>query len=135
MVFHVEAAHRGVRRTPLTGRHTHYQERRAALYTLLANARGRSLPWQVLRLGMGTLLRVVGFLLVRAVGQALDELAALVSVYGSPRQLVSARRERRLRRDASRPATEVRRLLAPWWLPYRHGLDTVGDLVTVLTLQ
>ena len=44
VVFHVEAAHRGVRRTPLTGRHTHYQERRAALYTLLVNTRGRSLP-------------------------------------------------------------------------------------------
>ena len=58
VVFHVEAAHRGVRRTPLTGRHTHYQERRAAMYTLLANARGRALPWQVVRLGFGTLLRV-----------------------------------------------------------------------------
>ena len=28
VVFHAEAAHRGSRRTPLTGRHTHYQERR-----------------------------------------------------------------------------------------------------------
>ena len=28
VVFHAEAAHRGIRRTPLTGRHTHYQERR-----------------------------------------------------------------------------------------------------------
>ena len=98
VVFHAEAAHRGVRRTPLTGRHTHYQERRAALYTLLANARGRALPWQVVRLGLGTLLRVLGFLLVRAVGQALDELAALVSLYGSPGQVRAARRERRQRR-------------------------------------
>jgi GT2 family glycosyltransferase len=135
VVFHVEAAHRGVRRTPLTGRHTHYQERRAALYTLLANASARSLPWQVVRLGLGTVLRVVGFLLVRAVGQALDELAALVSLYGSPRQLVSARRERRRRRGSRASTTDVRGLLAPWWLPYRHGLDVVGDLVTVLTLQ
>ena len=31
VVFHAEAAHRGSRRTSLTGRHTHYQERRAAL--------------------------------------------------------------------------------------------------------
>ncbi len=38
VVFHAEAAHRGIRRTPITGRHTHYQERRAALYTLLANS-------------------------------------------------------------------------------------------------
>ena len=91
VVFHAEAAHRGVRRTPLTGRHTHYQERRAALYTLLANSRGRALPWQVVRLAFGTLLRMVGFLLVRAPGEALDELAALVSLYGSPR-LGAARR-------------------------------------------
>ena len=41
-----------LRRTPLTGRHTHYQERRAALYTLLANARRRALPLQVVRLGV-----------------------------------------------------------------------------------
>ena len=79
VVFHAEAAHRGIRRTPITGRHTHYQERRAALYTLLANSPGRSLPFQVVRLAFGTLLRMVGFLLVRQVGQALDELAALVS--------------------------------------------------------
>ena len=41
VVFHAEAAHRGLRRTALTGRHTHYQERRAALFTLLANSRSR----------------------------------------------------------------------------------------------
>ena len=51
VVFHAEAAHRGLRRTPLTGRHTHYQERRAALFTLLANSRSRLLPLQLLRLG------------------------------------------------------------------------------------
>ena len=84
VVFHAEAAHRGIRRTPLTGRHTHYQERRAALYTLLVNSRARTLPFQVVRLGLGTLLRVLGFLLVRSVGQALDELAALASLYSSP---------------------------------------------------
>ena len=43
VVFHAEAAHRGIRRTPLTGRHTHYQERRAALLTSLANVSGAQL--------------------------------------------------------------------------------------------
>ncbi len=52
VVFHAEAAHRGLRRTPLTGRHTHYQERRAALFTLLANSRSRVWPLQVVRLGV-----------------------------------------------------------------------------------
>ncbi len=133
VVFHAEAAHRGIRRTPLTGRHTHYQERRAALYTLLVNTRTRALPFQVVRLGLGTLLRMVGFLLVRAVGEALDELAALVSLYSSPRQVLAARRVRRDRQGEE--AADVTDLLAPRWLPYRHGLDFVSDLAAAATHQ
>ena len=94
VVFHAEAAHRGIRRTPLTGRHTHYQERRAALLTSLANVSSRGFAWQYVRLFLGSLLRVVGFLVVRSVGEALDELAAVLSVHGRPRQLLAARRER-----------------------------------------
>ncbi len=133
VVFHAEAAHRGVRRTPLTGRHTHYQERRAALYTLLVNSRARLLPWQVLRLTFGTLLRVVGFLLVRSVGEALDELAALGSILSHPGELRAARAARAPRRAAD-PA-RVRGLLAPPWVPYRHGLDMISDLAAAATNQ
>ena len=133
VVFHAEAAHRGLRRTPLTGRHTHYQERRAALFTSLANVSSRALPWQFVRLFFGSLLRVLGFLAVRSVGEALDELAAVLSVHGRPGQVVAARRSRaQLRRgDAAR----VRHLLAPPWLPYRHGLDAVTDLAAAATNQ
>ena len=124
IVFHAEAAHRGTRRTPLTGRHTHYQERRAALFTLLANATARRLPWQVVRLFFGTLLRMVGFFVVRSPGEALDDLAALFSVYVNPGEIRRARKARRTSGDH-----DLRPLLAPWWLPYRHGLDFVGDIV------
>ena len=55
VVFHVEAAHRGVRRTPLTGRHSRRGERQAALYTLLVNTSGRWLPFLWLRLLLGSL--------------------------------------------------------------------------------
>lgn len=133
VVFHAEAAHRGVRRTALTGRHTHFQERRAALFTLLVNVRSRALPLQVVRLVLGTVLRVLGFLLVRSVGEALDELAALLSLVGSAGDVRRARRERRARATAA--PQEVRRLLAPPWLPYRHGLDAVSDLASALTDQ
>jgi GT2 family glycosyltransferase len=125
IVFHAEAAHRGTRRTPLTGRHTHYQERRAALFTLLANVPGRRLPWQLVRLFFGTLVRMAGFFVVRSPGEALDDLAALFSVYVSPREVIAARRARRTTGEA-----DPRPLLAPWWLPYRHGLDFVGDFVS-----
>jgi GT2 family glycosyltransferase len=131
VVFHAEAAHRGLRRTPLTGRHTHYQERRAALFTLLANSTSRLWPLQAVRLFFGTLLRMLGFVAVRAPGQALDDLAAYVSVVAKPGELLAARRARAQARTVDREALEP--LLAPRWLPYRHGLDAVSDLATALT--
>ncbi len=133
VVFHAEAAHRGVRRTPLTGRHTHYQERRAALLTSLANVSGRSFAWHFVRLFLGSLLRVLGFFAVRSVGEAFDELAAVLSVHGRPGQVLAARRERARRREGE--PVDVRHLLAPAWLPYRHGLDFVTDLASALTGQ
>lgn len=133
VVFHAEAAHRGVRRTHLTGRHTHYQERRAALVTMLANASPRRLPWQVVRLFLGSLLRALGFLVVRSVGESLDELAAVLSVYSRPGQVRAARRARAQRRTGE--PRDVRHLLAPPWLPYRHGLDFVTDLAAAATNQ
>jgi GT2 family glycosyltransferase len=133
VVFHAEAAHRGTRRTPLTGRHTHYQERRAALYTLLVNSRTWALPLQAVRLALGTVLRMIGFLVVRSVGEALDDLAALVSLYSRPGEIIAARRRRRGRQTAD--PDDVRRLLPPRWLPYRHGLDFVSDLAAAVTNQ
>lgn len=140
VVFHAEAAHRGVRRTPLTGRHTHFQERRAALFTLLANARGATLAFQVVRLVLGSVLRMLGLFSVRAVAEGLDEIAALVSVLRHPGQVRQARRSRAAvlataRGGAGIDRARVRRLLAPWWLPYRHGLDFFGDLVAAATNQ
>lgn len=127
VVFHVAAAHNGVRQTPLTGRHTHFQERRAALFTLLVNSNALALPWRMVRLVFGTILRVLGFITVRHVGTALDELAALVHTYthiGDLRAARKARRKIRTRRSG---------LLAPWWLPYRHGLDFVTDVYAAVT--
>ena len=115
VVFHAEAAHRGTRRTPLTGRHTHYQERRAALWTLLANAPGALAAVAGGPAAFGTLVRMIGFLLVRSVGEALDELAALLSVYSQPGRAAA-------RRAASgggrgRDPDGRRRLLAPGGCP------------------
>lgn len=132
VVFHAEAAHRGVRRTALTGRHTHYQERRAALYVLLVNAPARSVPFRILRLTLGTLLRMLGFVLVRSPGEAWDDLAALVSVVFRPDQVRAGRRERAARGG---DPLAVRPLLPPAWTPYRHGLDFVGDVVSAITDQ
>jgi GT2 family glycosyltransferase len=132
VVFHVEAAHRGVRKTSLTGRHTHLAERTAALYTLLVNCRVGLLPLQLVRLFLGSLLRVLGYLAVRSPGEAIDEFAAVLSVYSRPGML---RRARQARTPLAANDDHVRRLLAPTWLPYRHGLDLAGDLAAAATNQ
>ncbi len=133
VVFHVEAAARGVRRTPLTTAAPRRAQRRGALYTLLANCSARALPFQLVRLLLGSLLRALGFLLVRAPREAFDELAAVTAVYLRPDRVLGARRRRR--RAASVPAKEVRHLLAPPWLPYRHGLDFVSEVAAALAHQ
>jgi GT2 family glycosyltransferase len=132
VLFHVEAAHRGVRRTPVTGSHRR-SERSAALYTLLVNCSPIALPFLVVRLFLGTLLRALGLLLVRAPREALDELLAMVGTYLRPDRILRGRWERR--RTSKVPAREVRHLLAPPWLPYRHGLDFVSDLAMAVVNQ
>ena len=132
VVFHAEAAHRGARKTALTGRHTHLAERTAALYTLLANCTAALLPVQLVRLFFGSLLRSVGFLVVRSPGQAVDELAAVLSVRPATRHASAARKART---PLAHNDARVRRLLAPRWLPYRHGLDTLSDLAAAATNQ
>lgn len=132
VVFHAEAAHRGVRRTPVTGNRRRAQ-RRAALYTLMVNCSLVALPFVAVRLLLGSLLRALGLLLLRAPREALDELVALAGVCVRPDRILRGRAERR--RTAKVPAREVRHLLAPFWLPYRHGLDVVYDLATALVHQ
>ena len=83
VVFHAEASSRGNRRTPLTGSHIwRGQPRQAALYTMLVNGSVcGSCPGECSGSFLGSLLRAVGFLLVRAPGEAFDEMAALLSTY------------------------------------------------------
>jgi GT2 family glycosyltransferase len=132
VVFHAEAAHRGVRRTPLTGA-VRRGERRAALYTLLVNCAPVALPFVAVRLVLGSLLRVLGFLLVRAPRDAYDELVALVTTCLRPDRVVAGRRARR--RTVTVPPRDVRHLLAPFWLPYRHGLDLLTDIGSAVLHQ
>lgn len=133
VVFHAEAAHRGVRRTPVTTVRPRRAERRAALFILLANCSSLAIPFVTVRLLLGSLLRALGFLLVRAPREAFDELTALAATYARPDRLVAARRARR--RTATLPAKDVRHLLAPVWLPYRHGLDVVSDIASAVALS
>ena len=125
LMFHVEAAHRGRRRGALASR-PRRDERAAAVRALLVNGPVTTMPLRALRLLLGGLLRALGLLVVRAPGEALDELLGLAKVYLRPDALLAGRRARRA--TAVRGPREVRHLLGPFWLPYRQGLDFITDV-------
>ena len=132
VVFHVEAAHRGVRRTELTGSFRR-GERRAAIFLVLANCSLPALPFQAVRLFLGGVLRVLGLLLVRAPLEAWDELVGTLAAYAHPFRILRARLRRS--RSATVRRRDVRPLLAPPWVPYRHGLDFVADVAIAIGHQ
>lgn len=129
VMFHVEAVRRGRRSAALAER-PRRDERAAAIFTVLVNGSPRAHPYRVVRLLVAGLLRALGFLLVRAPAEARDELAALGLVYRRPGRLIAARRVRR--RVATVPDRDVRPLLAPVWMPWRHGLDFIIDVARAL---
>ncbi len=129
VMFHAEGAHRGRRRGQLAARPGR-DERAAAMHILLANGSGPGLAWRWVRILIGGLLGALGHLLVRRPAAARDEMAALAAVPLRPGRVLSARRRRRGEvTDAPKEAAaQTRQLLAPPWMPLRHGLDFLLDL-------
>lgn len=125
VMFHAEASRQNRRESELV-EHPGRQEREGAQYTLLVNSPAWTIPFRSARMILGGLLRALGLLLVRAPGEAADEIAALLNIFSHPRRVLRARRARA--GTAAVPHKDVRPLLAPFWLPYRHGLDYVTDV-------
>ncbi|MGW4948850.1 glycosyltransferase [Streptomyces parvulus] len=109
VVRHAEAASRERRAVDCAGRTTaspHKVDKAGAVHTLLANARAAALPWVLLRIVLGTLLRTLAYLVGKVPGQALDEIRGLLSVLLRPERIVAARRERgrpQVEKDELRP--------------------------------
>jgi len=97
---HAEAASRERRPVDCVGRSSrhgaspHRVDKAGAVYTLLANVPSGKLPWVLLRLVLGTLLRTLGYLVGKVPGQALDEVTGLSGTLLRPGRLLAARRRR-----------------------------------------
>ncbi|MER8030817.1 glycosyltransferase [Streptomyces bauhiniae] len=97
VVRHAEAASRERRTVDCAGRTTaspHKVDKAGAVHTLLANTRAAALPWVLLRLVVGTLLRTLAYLVGKVPGQALDEIRGLLGVLLRPERILAARRSR-----------------------------------------
>ncbi|MFF7074593.1 glycosyltransferase [Streptomyces pseudovenezuelae] len=97
VVRHAEAASRERRAVDCAGRTTaspHKVDKAGAAYTLLVNARTAVLPWVLVRLVLGTLLRTVAYLVGKVPGQALDEIRGLLGTLLRPERIIAGRSRR-----------------------------------------
>ncbi|TQE16374.1 glycosyltransferase family 2 protein [Streptomyces ipomoeae] len=97
VVGHAEAASRERRTVDCVGRSAaspHMVDKAGAVHTLLVNSRTAQLPWVLLRIVLGTLLRVVAYLVGKVPGQAVDEIRGLLSVLLRPERIIAGRRKR-----------------------------------------
>ncbi|MFC8399621.1 glycosyltransferase family 2 protein, partial [Streptomyces olivaceus] len=129
VVRHAEAASRERRAVDCAGRTTaspHKVDKAGAVHTLLVNVRTAALPWVLLRVVLGTLLRTLAYLVGKVPGQALDEIRGLLSVLLRPERVLAGRRER------GRPQVEkdeLRPLFPPPGATVRATVEQVaGDL-------
>ncbi|MER7406468.1 glycosyltransferase family 2 protein [Streptomyces sp. NPDC000070] len=109
VVRHAEAASRERRTVDCVGRTAaspHKVDKAGAVYTLLVNTRTAVLPWVLLRIVLGTVLRTVAYLVGKVPGQAVDEIRGLMGTLLRPERILAGRRGRgtpRIDKDELRP--------------------------------
>ncbi|GGR59162.1 glycosyltransferase family 2 protein [Streptomyces griseomycini] len=130
VVRHAEAASRERRTVDCVGRTSaspHKVDKAGAVYTLLVNTRTAALPWVLLRLVLGTLLRTLAYLVGKVPGQALDEIRGLVGTLLRPERILAGRRHRG---SPQIDKGELRALLPPPGATVRVTVEQVaGNLV------
>ncbi|MFF8944135.1 glycosyltransferase [Streptomyces sp. NPDC014864] len=130
VVRHAEASSRERRTVDCVGRTAaspHKVDKAGAVYTLLVNTRTAALPWVLLRLVFGTLLRTLAYLVGKVPGQAVDEIRGLMGTLLRPERIIAGRRRR------GRPQVdkgELRALFPPPGATIRATVEQVaGNLV------
>ncbi|WRZ92538.1 glycosyltransferase [Streptomyces sp. NBC_01007] len=130
VVRHAEAASRERRAVDCVGRTSaspHKVDKAGAVYTLLVNARTAQLPWILIRLVLGTLLRTVAYLVGKVPGQAVDEIRGLLGTLLRPERIIAGRRRR------GRPQVdkgELRALFPPPGATVRATFEQVAGNLT-----
>ncbi|WP_051468454.1 glycosyltransferase [Actinomadura oligospora] len=94
VVYHAEAARRGLREIGMTDAPIRRLDRQNALLTLLANRPARALPRTFARIVWSTALQIAWMLLLKRPEAAKQEFGAFLAVLRSPLRLWRARRAR-----------------------------------------
>ncbi|MEU9609351.1 glycosyltransferase family 2 protein [Streptomyces sp. NPDC048057] len=120
VLHHAEAAARERRTVDCAGRTSaspHRVDKAGAVYALLTNARAALLPFVLLRILLGTLLRALAYLVGKAPRHAVDEITGLSGALLRPGRIIAGRaRRKKARRVDTR---ELRPLFPPAWATVR----------------
>ncbi|WP_017538534.1 glycosyltransferase, partial [Nocardiopsis halophila] len=127
VAYHAEAAARRRRRIGAAGDHPRRLDRRNAMFVLLANLPFGGMVGALLRNSLGSLLRVLMYVIAKRPADAYDEAVAITSVYLMPGRLVRARFRRR--RNRRRTYSAIRPYLAHG-VALRQFTETVVGLLT-----
>ncbi|WP_432154404.1 glycosyltransferase [Streptomyces tricolor] len=130
VVRHAEAASRERRTVDCAGRTAaspHKVDKAGAVYTLLVNTRTAALPWVLLRLVLGTVLRTLAYLVGKVPGQAVDEIRGLLSTLLRPERIIAARRRRG---PARIDKGELRQLFPPPGATIRATVEQIAGNFT-----
>lgn len=123
---HAEASARERRTVDCVGRSAaspHRVDKAGAVYTMLANSPGRALPYVLLRILFGTVLRTLAYLVGKAPGQAVDEITGLLATLLRPGRILGARRRRG---RAAVSAKELRPLFPPPGASLRANAEQIA---------
>lgn len=131
VMYHAEAAVRERRTIDCAVDRPHRLDREHAMYALLVNSAGWTLPWLFLRLLLTTLLRVAGYLVAKMPGYAADEALAMLRIALRPDQVLVGRVRRRRTRRVS--AGQLRPLLPSLASQARYAVETVYQFVASRT--
>ncbi|MFF9854297.1 glycosyltransferase family 2 protein [Streptomyces litmocidini] len=124
---HAEASARERRTVDCAGRtaaNPHRVDKAGAVHTLLANARGRALPYVLVRLVLSTLLRTLAYLVGKAPVQAVDEVMGLLATLLRPEKILAARKRRR---NPAVPNAEFRSLFPPPGATLRATVEQIAS--------
>ncbi|MFI1660765.1 glycosyltransferase [Streptomyces sp. NPDC020472] len=124
---HAEASARERRTVDCAGRtaaNPHRVDKAGAVHTLLANARGRALPYVLVRLVLSTLLRTLAYLVGKAPVQAVDEVMGLLATLLRPEKILAARKRRR---NPAVPNGEFRSLFPPPGATVRATVEQIAS--------
>ncbi|MFI1719420.1 glycosyltransferase family 2 protein [Streptomyces litmocidini] len=124
---HAEASARERRTVDCAGRtaaNPHRVDKAGAVHTLLANTRGRALPYVLVRLVLSTLLRTLAYLVGKAPVQAVDEVMGLLATLLRPEKILAARKRRR---NPAVPNSEFRSLFPPPGATLRATVEQIAS--------